>query len=40
MGVILTNKIYNVNLDYQMIEKIALRIVAYSLAFTCGAGLV
>ena len=36
----MSNKIYNVNLDYGMIEKIALRIVAYSLAFTCGANLV
>jgi hypothetical protein len=36
----MSDKIYNVNLDYHMIEKIALRIVAYSLAFTCGAGLV
>jgi hypothetical protein len=36
----MSNKIYHINLDYHMIEKIALRIVAYSLAFTCGAGLV
>ena len=35
----MSNKIYNVNLDYHMIEKIALRIVAYSLAFSCGANL-
>ena len=36
----MTQKIYNVNLDYAMIEKIALRIVAYSLSFSCGANLV
>ena len=36
----MSNKIYNVNLDYHMIEKIALRIVAYTLAFTCGANLI
>lgn len=36
----MSQKIYNVNLDYAMIEKIALRIVAYSLAFSCGANLV
>ena len=36
----MSTKIYNVNLDYHMIEKIALRIVAYSLAFTCGANLI
>lgn len=36
----MSNKIYNVNLDYHMIEKIALRIVAYSLAFSCGANLI
>ena len=32
-------QIYNVNLDYHMIEKIALRIVAYTLAFTCGTNM-
>lgn len=36
----MTQKIYNVNLDYGMIEKIALRIVAYSLAFTCGTNMI
>lgn len=36
----MSQKIYNVNLDYAMIEKIALRIVAYSLAFSCGANII
>jgi predicted transcriptional regulator len=36
----MTQKIYNVNLDYGMIEKIALRLVAYSLAFTCGVDMI
>jgi predicted transcriptional regulator len=36
----MTQKIYNVNLDYGMIEKIALRLVAYGLAFTCGTDMI
>ena len=32
-------KIYNIELDYMMIEKVALRIVAYALAFTCGTNM-
>lgn len=35
----MTTKIYNVELDYQVIEKIALRLVAYGLAFSCGTGM-
>ncbi len=35
----MTQKIYNVNLDYGMIEKIALRLVAYGLAFSCGTDM-
>lgn len=36
----MTQKIYNVNLDYGMIEKIALRLVAYGLAFSCGTDMI
>jgi predicted transcriptional regulator len=35
----MSDKIYNVNLDYHMIEKIALRLVAYGLAFSCGTNM-
>jgi hypothetical protein len=36
----MSSKIYNIELDYMMIEKIALRIVAYALAFTCGVNAI
>ena len=34
------SNIYHIELDYYKIEKIALRLVAYSLAFTCGADMI
>jgi hypothetical protein len=36
----MSNKIYHIDLDYQMIEKIALRLVAYGLAFSCGTNMI
>ena len=36
---LMTSKIYHIELDYILIEKIVMRVVVAALAYSCGFGL-